>query len=129
MMAAMVTVELPWFTENRQDKRLSASIEQAESVQLNRDDRLRELKQMLETDYANWQRLGERAHLYASQLLRESSANASASLNAYQSGVTEFTTLMRARITDLDVRLDELRIRVDRARAQASLLYLAGGEQ
>jgi outer membrane protein TolC len=129
MMAAMVTVELPWFTENRQDKRLSASIEQAGSVQLLRDDRLRNLQQMLATDYANWQRLGERADLYASQLLHESSANARASLNAYQSGVTEFTTLMRARITDLDVRLDDLRIRVDRAKAQASLLYLAGEGQ
>jgi hypothetical protein len=43
--------------------------------------------------------------------------------------VTEFTTLMRARITDLDVRLDDLRIRVDRAKAQASLLYLAGEDQ
>ena len=84
---------------------------------------------MLATDYANWQRLGERADLYASQLLHESSANARASLNAYQNGVTEFTTLMRARITDLDVRLDDLRIRVDRAKAQASLLYLAGEGQ
>ncbi|MEA2094330.1 MAG: TolC family protein, partial [Pseudomonadota bacterium] len=126
MMAAMVTVELPWFTESRQDKRLSASIEQTKSVQLERDDKLRELLQMLNTDYANWQRLGERVALYESQLLHESTANARASLNAYQSGVTEFTTLMRARITDLDVRLDDLRVRVDRARAQANLLYLAG---
>ena len=47
-------------------------------------------------------------------------------MNAYQSGVTEFTTLMRARITDLDVRLADLRIRVDRTMALASLLYLAG---
>ena len=90
---------------------------------------LRELKQALDTDYASWQRLGERAALYQSQLLRESAANAQASLNAYQSGVTEFTTLMRARITDLNVRLDELRVRVDRAMAQASLLYLAGEDQ
>jgi outer membrane protein TolC len=126
MMAAMVTVELPLFPKNRQDKRLSASIQQAESVQLIRDDKLRELKRMLDADYANWQRLGERATLYESQLLRESTANAQASLNAYQSGVTEFTTLMRARITDLDVHLDDLRIRVDRASAQANLLYLAG---
>jgi len=126
MLAAMVTVELPFFTENRQDKRLSASIEQAESVQLMRDDKLRELKRMLDTDYANWQRLGERAELFSSQLLNESTSNAQASLNAYQSGVTEFTTLMRARITDLDVRLEDLRIRVDRAKAQAGLLYLAG---
>jgi len=129
MMAAMVTVDLPLFPKNRQDKRLSASIQQTESVQLTRDDKLRELQQMLDTDYANWQRLGERADLYESQLLHESTANARASLNAYQSGVTEFTSLMRARITDLDVRLDDLRLRIDRAKAQASLLYLSGEGQ
>ncbi|MEN8108976.1 MAG: TolC family protein [Pseudomonadota bacterium] len=129
MMAAMLTVDLPLFPKNRQDKRLSASMQQAESVQLTRDDKLRELQQMLDTDYANWQRLGERSVLYESQLLKEASANAQASLNAYQSGVTEFTTLMRARITDLDVRLDDLRVRVDRTKAQASLLYLAGEDQ
>ena len=84
---------------------------------------------LLAADYADWQRLGERAALYEAKLLREATANADASLHAYQSGVTEFTTLMRARITELDVRLDELRIRVDRARAQANLLYLAGEGQ
>ena len=126
MMAAMVTVELPLFTANRQDRRLAASVQEASAVELNRDDRLRELQQMLDSDYANWQRLGERASLYESRLLREAAANARASLNAYQSGVTEFTTLMRARIADLEARLDDLRIRVDRAKAQASLLYLAG---
>ena len=129
MMAAMVTLDLPVFPDKRQDKRLSASILQAESAQLTRDDTLRELKQMLDTDYANWQRLGERAALYDSQLLHESAANARASLNAYQSGVSEFTTLMRARIIDLDVRLEALRIRVDRARSQANLLYLDGEAQ
>lgn len=129
MMAAMLTVDIPLFTKNRQDKRLSASVRQAASIQLNRDNRLRELKQQLDTDHANWQRLGERAALYQSQLLQASTANAQASLNAYQSGVTEFTTLMRARITDLDVRLADLRIRVDRAKAQAGLLYLDGATQ
>jgi outer membrane protein TolC len=128
MVSAMLSVELPLFTANRQDRRLASSIQQAEAVQLARDDRLRELRQMLDTGYANWQRLGERAALYESQLLRESDANAQAALKAYQSGVTEFTALMRARITDLDIQLDLLRIRVDRARAQASLLYLAGEE-
>jgi outer membrane protein TolC len=126
MMAAMLSLDLPLFPGNRQDRRLSASLQQAEAIQLSRDDRLRELRQMLETDYANWQRLGERVQLYESQLQQVAAANARASLKAYQSGVTEFTTLMRARITDLDVRLEALRIRVDRARAQANLLYLAG---
>jgi outer membrane protein TolC len=126
MMAAMLNVELPLFTGNRQDRRLAASIAEMEAAELRRDDKLNELRRLLATDYADWQRLGERAALYEAKLLREASANADASLHAYQSGVTEFTTLMRARITELDVRLDELRIRVDRARAQANLLYLAG---
>ena len=129
MMAAMVTVDLPMFTKNRQDKRLSASIQMAESAQLTRDDRLRELKRMLDTDYANWSRLGERSSLYDGELVRDAAANVQASLKAYQSGVTEFTTLMRARITDLDVRLQDLRIRVDRAKSQANLLYIAGETQ
>jgi outer membrane protein TolC len=126
MMAAMVTVDLPMFTKNRQDKRLSASVQMAESAQLTRDDRLRELKLMLDTDYANWSRLGERAAIYDGELVRDAAANVQASLKAYQSGITEFTTLMRARITDLDVRLQDLRIRVDRAKSQANLLYIAG---
>jgi len=126
MVAAMLNVDLPLFTGNRQDRRLAASIAETEAAELRRDDKLRELQRMLATDYADWQRLGERAALYESKLLREASANADASLHAYQSGVTEFTTLMRARITELDVRLDELRIRIDRGRAQANLLYLAG---
>ena len=129
MMAAMVTVDLPLFTKNRQDKRLSASVQMAESAQLTRDDTLRELKLMLDTDYANWSRLGERASLYDGELVRDAAANVQASLKAYQSGVTEFTTLMRARITDLDVRLQDLRIRVDRAKSQANLLYIAGEAQ
>jgi outer membrane protein TolC len=126
MMAAMVSVDLPLFPAKRQDRRLAASLQQAEAAQLTRADRLRMLRAMLESDYASWQRLGERAALYETQLLREARANAQASLSAYQNGVTEFSTLMRARITDLDVRLDGLRMRVDRAKAQARLLYLAG---
>ncbi|MDH3871247.1 MAG: TolC family protein [Gammaproteobacteria bacterium] len=129
MMAAMVTVDLPLFPAKRQDRRLAASLQQAEAAQLTRADRLRELRAMLDADYASWQRLGERAALYETQLLIEARANVQASLKAYQSGVTEFSTLMRARITDLDVRLDDLRLRVDRAKTQARLLYLAGEAQ
>ena len=83
---------------------------------------------MLDTEFANWERLGERQVLYEDKLLRDAHETAEASLLAYQSGVTEFSTLMRARITELDVRLDSLRLRIDRAKAGARLLYLAAGE-
>lgn len=125
MMAATVVVDLPFFTEKRQDKRLSASQQQAAAAQQLREQRLRELRRMLEADYARWRRLGEQVTLYGERLVREAIDSADAALNAYQSGINEFTTLMRARITELDVKLQDLRLRVDRAKARARLLFLA----
>lgn len=129
MMAVMATVDLPLFTEKRQDRRMAASQHEADAATLTRDDRMRELREMLDREYSNWLRLGERKDLYDNRLLRDAGSNAEASLSAYQAGVTEFTSLMRARLTELDVRLDSLRIDIDRAKAQARLLYLQGEVQ
>lgn len=123
-MAAMVTLDLPLFTEKRQDKHLAASQQQAEAAIQTREQKLREMQRTLAADYARWLRFGEQQKLYHDRLLREAGDNAEAAVNAYQSGLNEFTTLMRARITELDVRLQDIRIRVDRARTQARLLYL-----
>jgi len=123
-MAAMVTLDLPLFTDKRQDKRLSARQQQAEAAIQSRERRLRELQRSLASDFSRWQRLGEQETLYQTQLLREATENAEAAVNAYQSGINEFNTLMRARITELDIRLKDMRIRIDRAKTQARLLYL-----
>jgi len=129
MLAAMVTLDIPLFTGNRQDKQVSANIEKSNAAQFQLDNKLRVLKRMLEKDMAVYKRLGQREKLYSEELLASAKNNANASLSAYQSGVTEFTTLMRSRITELDVVLADLRIRVDRSRAKARLLYLTGEEK
>ena len=126
LMAAMVTLDIPLFTENRQDKKVAANEARTQAVRFKRDDMLRALKSQYEKSKAMYERAAEREQLYHDSLLNSARKNAEASLNAYQSGVTEFTTLMRAQITELDVRLDELRVRVDRAIAQARLLYITG---
>jgi outer membrane protein TolC len=126
MLAAMVTLDIPLFTGKRQDKQVAAMIEKSTAAKYQRDNKLRVLKRMFDKDQAAYKRLGEREKLYAEELTRSAKNNAEASLRAYQSGVTEFTTLMRSRITELNVKLAELRVRVDRARAQARLLYLMG---
>jgi outer membrane protein TolC len=70
--------------------------------------------------------LSEREDLYKNNLLAAAKNNSKAALQAYRSGVSEFNTLMRAQITELDVRLEDLRVRVDRAATQARLLYITG---
>jgi len=129
MMAAMFTMDIPLFTENRQDKSVAAREESANAARYSRDDTLRVLKRKLEKDRAIYKRLSERELLYKNRLISSATNNAKASLNAYQSGVTEFTTLMRAGITELDVRLEDLRIKVDRLRTQARLLYITGDSE
>ena len=123
---AIVSLDVPLFTANRQDKKVSASEKKISAARYLKDDQLRKLKQQYEKNHHLWQRLNEREQLYKNSLLTAARNNTQAALKAYQSGVTEFNTLMRAEITELDVRLEDLRVRVDRAVAQANLLYIIG---
>ncbi len=123
---ALVNFDIPLFTSNRQDRRVTASQEKTNAAQYEMDDKLRQLKRSYEKELHLWQRLDERAVLYRDSLLASARDNTRASLQAYQSGVSEFNTLMRAQITELDVRLEDLRVRVDRASSQTRLLYIAG---
>ena len=126
MMAAMVTLDIPLFTENRQDKRVVASEEKMLAVRLMRDDKLRSLKRIYDSNLAKLNGLDKRANKYKTNLIKSAKNNSKAALKAYQSGVTEFTNLMRAHITELDIQLSDLRVRVDRALAVTQLLYVTG---
>jgi len=123
---AIVSLDVPLFTGNRQDKTVSASEQKISAARFSKDDQLRKLKQLYDSNRHLWQRLEEREQLYKNSLLTAAKNNTQASLKAYQSGVSEFNTLMRAQITELDVRLEDLRVRVDRAVAQARILYIIG---
>lgn len=123
---AMVTLDVPLFTANRQDKTIASSEQEILAARYSKDDKLRQLKKLYEKNQHSWQRLGDRQQLYKNSLLTAAKNNSKAALKSYQSGVTEFNTLMRAQITELDVRLEDLRVQVDRSAAQARLLYIIG---
>jgi outer membrane protein TolC len=129
LVSAMVTLDLPLFPGKRQDRRVAASVEEAQAMRFARDVVLRDLQRELETDYPRWQRLQERERGYAEQILPAARHNAEAALTAYRNGVTDFTALMRATLAELDSRLQALRTQTDRLQTQARLDYLAGDEQ
>jgi outer membrane protein TolC len=81
---------------------------------------------MLEQAWSDWLRLGQRLALYERALADQSAQNLELAMLGYQVDVTDFATLMRAQLTEIDIRLKELRVRVDRAKAQARLSYLKG---
>jgi len=123
---ALVSLDIPLFTGDRQDRTVASGEQKTAAARHSKDDKLRILKRFYEKNYSLWQRLGERELIYKNSLLTSARNNSVTALTAYQSGVSEFNTLMRAEITELDVRLEDLRVRVDRAIAQSKLLYITG---
>lgn len=128
-LSAMVMVDMPLFTANRQDRKVAASRLQHNASLKSREDLRRQLLSELEADYAKWQRLQERVDLYETRLVPQARENAKSALLAYQSRRGEFTALMRARITALDTQLKLMRLRVDSAKTLASIRYLVGDAQ
>jgi len=123
MLAAMLSVEMPIFTEKRQDKRLSARQYDYQAMKLKRLDSLRDIRQKLRKEYGNWLRLQQRSTRYKQQLLKQAAAHTSAALSAYQSGVVDFSTLMYARISELETRLQAIRLAIDLLKAQSKVLF------
>ncbi|WP_158675345.1 TolC family protein [Thiohalobacter thiocyanaticus] len=128
LLSAMVVVDLPLFTDKRQDRMLAARQYELNAVEYEREELRRELHEQLEAARAEWERLQARLARYRERLLPEASQHAEASLKAYQSGVSDFTALMRARLIELDARLTALRLRTDLAQTAARLRYLVGEE-
>jgi outer membrane protein TolC len=125
-LSAFVVVDLPFFKKNLQDRWLAASEKDYTAALFLAADEKRDLKRMLDQEFANWTRFDERLSYYKDVVLPQASQNAQAALRAYQAQVVEFTQLMRARQMELDSKLEALRMLVERAMAQTELLYLAG---
>lgn len=121
--SAMIMVDLPLFTDKRQDKRLSSSKLEHTAFQYARSDHLLELKRNVEKEHASWIRMGKRLDLYETRAVIDAAQNSESTLKAYQNDQTDFTTLMRARLTELNTQLAMLKIRVNRAKSQVNLLY------
>ncbi|MFN2309691.1 MAG: TolC family protein [Gammaproteobacteria bacterium] len=126
LLSAMVTLDLPLFTGKRQDRRVAAGVAETEALRYTRDDVYRELQRALAADYPRWRQLQRRERDYTDSIVPVAHHNAAAALTAYRNGVSDFTALIRARLADLDSRLQALRTRTERLQTQARLLYLAG---
>jgi len=124
--SAGITFSVPLFTGKRQDRQLSAAQHQRQAERLERDAKLLQLHESLTTTYAQWRKLGERVDLYQEAVLKRAGSTTDAALSAYRNGVADFNDLISGRLSELDAELTLLRLKVDRAKAQARLLFLDG---
>lgn len=121
-----VTVDLPIFRGNRQDRALGAALRERRAANESRDELLRRLASELDREHARWQQLTRRIALYESRIVTQAEGRANAALLAYQSDAGDFADVMRGYIDDLDTRLELVRLQVERAQTYAVLANLGG---
>ncbi|MED5523712.1 MAG: TolC family protein [Pseudomonadota bacterium] len=119
-----VTFDLPIFTGNRQDKEVSAAINRTEAIKTEKHLLGRKLMAELETASVQLERLNERQALYVNQLLPQMAEQAEASLAAYNNDDGDFAEAVRARIAELNAKIDALAIAVERQKIIAQINYL-----
>lgn len=123
-LTAAVSVQLPLFQADRQDRRLAARSGEQEAARGRRLDGLRELERMLRVERAREAELKARLALHEEDLLplaRESVAAARAGL---ASDVVDYAEVVRAALAEIELRLsrDELAWRLTASRVELAWL-------
>lgn len=118
-----VTFDLPFFTENRQDKQVESAVSRSLSVKTEKWMVVREMIADFEKFRAQLKRLDERQKLYQKELLPQMHEQAEASLTAYTNDDGDFAEVVRARIAELNAQIIALNINVDRQKTIIQLNY------
>ncbi len=125
-LTAQVSMDLPIFTGNRQDRTLKSSEEKLLSSEENQMSHYRLLRERLKMQYAAWQQQRKSTWLYRVHLIPEAKQYAEATRVAYQNTQTDFPTLARAYVRELNTELAGLKASVNQHIARVNLLYLQG---
>ncbi|MEP5837514.1 MAG: TolC family protein [Marinobacter sp.] len=118
-----LTFDLPIFTEKRQDKQLQSAVARTESAKTQKWLALRGMRATVLALRSQLLRLNQRHALYQGQLLGQMHEQAEASLNAYTNDDGDFAEVVRARIAELNAKIDALVIDIDRSKTIAHLNY------
>jgi outer membrane protein TolC len=127
MLTAMVSVDLPLFSGNRQDREIAAARAEARGLHEMHDDHQREMLAMLSEAWWVAQRTGELERFYEAELLPLAEQSVQAALLAYRSSRAMIDDVVAARRAALETSLKHLRLAADRAQARYDVDYLSGG--
>lgn len=129
MLSAMVTVGLPLFRGNRQDRAVSAAKLEAQALDERHADHEREMQAMLAEAWNTAHRTAELERFYETDLLPLADQSVTAALLGWRSNRAMFEDVVMARQLALETRTKHLRLAADRALAQHEIDYFAGDER
>jgi len=128
-LTAMVSVDLPVFTEQKQDRQVAASRSKMQSVKYQLIDVERELLKKLKQEDARLTKLKQRLSLYKEKINPQAKQNSEVAMRGYQSGVVDFLTLSKAQVTEFNTQLAELNLQYQYMKTQSEIEFLVGDKQ
>ena len=126
LFSVMLTMDLPLFHANRQDRYKAAAVSESSAALFSRDDTYRRMSSEAGLHAATLKRQFERKKLFEESLLPDAEFNAEAAFSAYQAALDSLTTLMRARITEYELQLEYAGLLAELLKTQARLHYFEG---
>ena len=124
MVSINLSVPLQWDQKNRQDRELAARLASVDEARARREELQRAHEAEVRAMLQEWRSHQERLGRYDASLLPLATQRSEAALASYRAGSGPLTAVLDARRGELDVRIERLRIEMDRARIWAQLNYL-----
>lgn len=124
MVSINLSVPLQWDQKNRQDRELAARLARVDEARARREELQRAHEAEVRAMLQEWRSHAERLGRYVASLLPLATQRSEAALASYRAGSGPLTAVLDARRGELEVRMERLRIEMDRARIWAQLNYL-----
>ena len=127
MVSLNVSVPLQWDRKNRQDRELAARLATVQRLAAEREEATRAHVAEALGLLKEWQSDRERLLRYDDALIPLASARVRAATVAYGGNTGTLSAALEARRSEIDVRVERLRLEMDAARLWAQLNYLVPG--
>ncbi|CAH7287338.1 Heavy metal RND efflux outer membrane protein, CzcC family [Vibrio chagasii] len=127
LVSAYLTVDIPLFTGNRQDKNLSAAQHQVGAAKSQKDTLLAQMNAQVNALLVDKTNLTQRLERYQSSLLPQTSARIRAVERGYQNNTAQFNDVISATTDELALKLEQQRLITDLNIVNSKLASLLSG--
>ncbi len=127
LVSAYLTVDIPLFTGNRQDKNLSAAQYQVGAAKSQKDTLLSQMNAQVNALLVDRSNLIQRLERYQTSLLPQTAARISAVERGYQNNTAQFNDVIAATADELALKLEQQRLITDLNIVNSKLASLVSG--
>ncbi|OOE93619.1 copper transporter [Salinivibrio sp. AR647] len=127
LLSAYLTMDIPLFTENRQDKNVSAAQYQVGAAQYQKDTLLAQMNSQVVALMTDRENLTERIERYQNRLIPQSKARIEAVERGYQNNTAQFGDVITASTDELALQMELARLITDMNQVNSKLSLLLGG--